>query len=235
MAVGWKQYQEEAAEFFRSIGFSAVTDVTLQGVRTKHDIDVVVTTDVAGFNVRWLVECKHWKDAVNKLHIFALREIVADLGADRGIILCEVGFQSGAIEAANLTNVQITSLAALSISSRESFYAVRLRELYDRTDRCRARYWDIPKDIRIEKGLRSEMFDENMYSGARVVESSSEILARAFRASYPIEVDPVQRLYNPGLPERLGCHEDVVAALEPMILDLEARLDAIEVGDSKVI
>ncbi len=83
MATDWKGYQEETAEFFRSLGLSASTDVTLRGVRTSHDVDVLVTIDVAGFSVKWIVECKHWKDAVNKLHVIALREIVADLGADR--------------------------------------------------------------------------------------------------------------------------------------------------------
>jgi hypothetical protein len=110
MATDWKDYQEEAAALFRSMGLDATTDVTLQGVRTRHDIDVVVKSHHAGFDVTWLVECKHWKAPVSKLHVLALREIVSDLGADRGILLCEAGFQSGAIEAANLTNVQVTSL-----------------------------------------------------------------------------------------------------------------------------
>jgi len=130
MANDWKEYQEEAAEFFRSLGLSAETDVTLQGVHTTHDVDVFVRIDVAGFEVRWIVECKHWKDAVSKLHVMALRGIVSDLGADRGIILCEAGFQSGAIDAANLTNVQVTSLEALAVSSKEAIHAVRLRELF---------------------------------------------------------------------------------------------------------
>jgi restriction system protein len=70
--VAWKEYQEEAAEFFRSLGLSAVTDQTLQGVRTEHDVDVFVRIDVAGFEVKWIVECKHWKSAVTKLHVLAL-------------------------------------------------------------------------------------------------------------------------------------------------------------------
>ena len=172
MAIDWKQYQEEAAEFFRSIGLDASTDVTVNGVGTKHDIDVLVTMDVAGFEVRWIIECKHWKTAVSKLHVMALREIVADLGADRGIILCEAGFQSGAVEAANLTNVLVTSLAALSVSSKEAIYAARLRELYDRTEACRLRYWDIPKDVRIEKGLRFDIGDGHTYpSNYRTIRS----------------------------------------------------------------
>jgi restriction system protein len=225
MTHDWRQYQERAAEFFRSIGLSASTDVTMQGVRTKHAIDVAVTIDLAGFHVQWLVECKLWQTSVSKLHVLALREIVADLGADRGIILCEHGFQSGAIEAANLTNVQVTSLAALTTSSKDAIYAARLRELYDRTERSRERYWDIPKQVRVAKGLRFPPGGggADMYSGARVVDFCSYILAQAFRAIYPIKIE---QSLNPHLPSSLSSHQDVVELLEPMIVELENKLDA---------
>jgi hypothetical protein len=66
----------------------------------------------------------------------ALREIVSDLGADRGVLLCEAGFQSGATEAANLTNVRSTTLEDLTRTASADILAMRLRELYDRTDSC---------------------------------------------------------------------------------------------------
>lgn len=225
--TSWKNYQEEAADFFRSLGLSASTDVTLSGVRTKHDVDVLVKLEFAGFEATWIIECKYWKTAVTKLHVLALREIVSDLGADRGIILCEAGFQLGAVEAANLTNVQVTSLAVLTVSSKDAIYAARLRDVYDRTESCRARYWDIPKDVRIERGLRPEVGGEFGYSGARVIEAASELLARAFRGLYPIETDSMHRFTVPGLPERFHSDKDVVAALEPLLSDLETKLASV--------
>ena len=224
----WKAYQEEAADFFRSLGLDASTDVTLKGVRTTHDIDVFVRLDVAGFEVRWLIECKRWKTPVTKLHVLALREIVSDLGADRGIILCEVGFQSGAIEAASLTNVQVTSLATLAVSSRDAIYASRLKGLYDRTEVCSEQYWDIPKSVRIEKGLRFGDSDERMYSGARVVEMSREFLSRAFRGLYPIPTNVLHRLTIPGLPESSNNQENLTAALERLLADLEAKIATVK-------
>jgi restriction system protein len=125
--MDWKQYQEEAAKFFRSIGLQADTDVTIEGVRTKHDIDVLVSSQHVGFEIKWIVECKFWDSKVTKLHVLALREIVSDTGADRGILLAENGYQSGASEAAKLTNVQLTSLAELSDSAEHDVLAMRLR------------------------------------------------------------------------------------------------------------
>ena len=52
--MNWKDYQEKAADFFRSLGLDAEADVTIQGARTKHDIDVLVKSHYAGFDVTWL-------------------------------------------------------------------------------------------------------------------------------------------------------------------------------------
>ena len=90
--MNWQDYQEEADAFFRELGLEAEADVTLQGIRTKHDIDVLVKTHHAGFDITWIIECKHWNTRVSKLHVLALREIVNDTGADRGILLAGVVF-----------------------------------------------------------------------------------------------------------------------------------------------
>lgn len=156
MADSWREYQEEAARFFRSLGAETITDFTVQGVRTTHDIDVFVKSHHVGFDVVWIVECKHWATRVTKLHVLALREIVADVGADRGFLLCEAGFQSGAVEAATLTNVHVSSLANLRSTASAEITAMRLRELYDRVESCRERYWNLRKQTRIEGGLRPD-------------------------------------------------------------------------------
>lgn len=157
MTTDWFDYQEEAAALFRSMGLEAATNITIKGVRTSHDVDVVVKSHHSGFDVTWLVECKQWKSAVSKLHVLALREIVTDTGADRGILLCEAGFQSGAIEAANLTNIQVTTLENMRATSGREISAMRLRELFDRVESCRALYWDIPKSERIAWGIRTDV------------------------------------------------------------------------------
>jgi restriction system protein len=72
----WSEYQEEAAEFFRSLGLEATTNVTIKGVRTTHDVDVMVKSLHAGFEVTWIVECKYWKTRVSKLHVLGLSRVI---------------------------------------------------------------------------------------------------------------------------------------------------------------
>lgn len=224
---GWRDYQKEAAAFFRSLGLDADTDVTIQGVRTKHNVDVLVKSHHYGFDVTWIIECKHWKDPVSKLHVLALREIVTDAGADRGILLSEAGFQSGAVEAANLTNVQVTSLADLQITAQEQISAVRLRELFDRLEQCNARYWDIPKGKRINDNLRPEVGTIG-YSAARVIDACRELLSRASLGRYPFRCEELASHSTPELQQEFRSATQVVRALDGLIREMEARLDASE-------
>lgn len=113
----WQDYQEQAAEFFRSFGLEATTDEKLSGARGSHRVDVAVRAKRFGIEQIWVVECKHWRGRVTQLHVSALRDIVHEVGADRGILLSESGFQKGAISLAERSNITLTSLAKL----RESF------------------------------------------------------------------------------------------------------------------
>src|SRR5437773_4481852 len=103
----WVEYQEKVAEFFRYLGLKSETNVVIKGVRASHNVDVVVRSKHAGIPIMWLVECKDWSTRVTKEKVLALRTIVDDTGADRGFIMAESGYQSGALEAARLTNITL--------------------------------------------------------------------------------------------------------------------------------
>lgn len=231
MADAWQEYQEEVAGFFRSLGVEATTNHTIQGVRTSHDVDVFVKSHHAGFDVAWIVECKRWKTKVSKLHVLALREIVSDVGADRGILLSESGFQSGAIEAATLTNVHVKSLGELRGTASADINAMRLREIFDRVEVCRERYWEIPKTRRIECGLRPDVGAVG-YSGDQIIELVSQLLSKAFRGTYPFDIDSVQALVFLDGPRQFHTVDEVMSLIEPMIAELEGKLSACE-GDQR--
>ena len=124
----WQQYQEDAAALFRSLGLDATTDERLDGVRGAHNIDVVVRSRRAGLEQLWVVECKWRRRRVEKLHVTALVEIVRDVGADRGVLLSEVGFQAGAVRMAYKSSVTLTSLAELREESADELLTLRLGE-----------------------------------------------------------------------------------------------------------
>ncbi|MDE2822096.1 MAG: restriction endonuclease, partial [Chloroflexota bacterium] len=101
----WQDYQEAAAAVFRDLGCTADVNKTVSGARSTHDVDVYVTFRQFGQECRWIVECKLWSKPVAKETVHALRDRVDDLGADRGVIFSESGFQAGARTAAQTTNI----------------------------------------------------------------------------------------------------------------------------------
>lgn len=139
----WSQYQENAAEHFRGLGLFAETNVSIAGARAVHQIDGVVRFERAGIAQLWLVECKHYARPVAKEKVLAFRAVVEDVGADRGFLLSENGFQRGARAYAEKTNVLLTSLADLEVVGREEVFRVEVADLEARLRRAELRWRDM--------------------------------------------------------------------------------------------
>ena len=182
----WYLFQEEICEHFRSIGADAETNVTVQGVRTKHDIDVLVKTKFLGEDLLWVVEAKKWKSKVNKLQVLGLRTIVEDIGADRGFIISSAGFQSGAVESAENTNVKLKTFEQLKSDTRGLVEDEILKIYSKRAMISSSRYWSHGKRIRQKYGLRDDAGVQPDYSGHQVLSKIEEVISQAKKKNYPI-------------------------------------------------
>ncbi|WP_228145941.1 restriction endonuclease [Acinetobacter terrae] len=164
----WFNFQEDIAQHFRSLGVNAVTNKTIQGVRTEHNVDIYVTSKYLGTNIKWIVEAKHWQTKIPKEKVLALRTIVDDIGADKGFIISQVGFQSGAIEAIKNTNIQLYTFDELILSTK-SYVQNEVLETYIRRARLlKIRYFAHKKRIRKDYGLRGELGEVASFSGGMV-------------------------------------------------------------------
>ena len=128
--TAWRDYQQQTAEFFRALGLTATVEKTVEGVRGKHNLDVYVEGDYMGISFVWIVECKHWQSNVPKEKVAALSAILQDVGADRGFLLSETGFQSGALRMAEKSNITLTSLADLASTVGDRHTVARVASLH---------------------------------------------------------------------------------------------------------
>jgi hypothetical protein len=124
MSAPWKAYQEEVASYLEQLGFETATDEPIKGARASHNIDVTARTKSAGLSQLWVIECKLWRRPVPKERALTFLGIVSDIGADRGLIFSETGFQAAAIRATSRTNVTLTSLADFRESSAEELQSL---------------------------------------------------------------------------------------------------------------
>ena len=185
----WYQFQEDICKHFQSIGAEAATNVTVQGVRTKHDIDVLVQTKYLGEDLTWVIEAKHWKCNVPKEKVLALRTIVDDIGADKGFIISLSGFQAGAIEAAQSSNISLKTFEELKEATSALIEDSILSGYEERARLLDKKYWSHSKYVRREYDLRPELCDNSLrFSGADVLSRVAYALGNAKRQTYPIHV-----------------------------------------------
>lgn len=186
----WYKFQEEICAYFNSIGAEAKTNQSVQGVRTSHDIDILVKTKFLGEDLTWVIEAKNWKTRVPKEKVLALRTIVDDIGADRGFIVSLSGFQSGAFEAAENSNVKLRTIEELKQLTSELIEDEILKGYKDRARLLNKRYWAHKKSVRKDYGLRPEIGDNRLiFSGAALLGVVQMAILQAEQKEYPINVD----------------------------------------------
>src|SRR4051794_30467724 len=130
--MNWVEYEQAAADFFRALSMDARMNVSLEGARATHAIDVVVRFSRYGVGHFWIVECKHWNRRVPKERVLLLQQIATDVGADRAFLVSARGFQSGAATAARFSNVTLTGLEDLRANAEADLQLARWGDLYER-------------------------------------------------------------------------------------------------------
>lgn len=222
----WREYEVAAAEFFRELGLQAEHDQKVKGARATHQVDVLVTTRQFGIEQMWVVECKLRTRLVEKQCVMTLAGVVDDVGADRGFLLSEVGFQSGAVQAARKRNITLTSLADLRANAEDDLAALELtrarQKIAQLTDRLMCAD-DLDRNL--TPGTGFWVPSEEISHCAGNLSSASRALDEAAVGHWPVlygyvaSEDRGLRAANPaelasGLQEWLDAVDRVVGSLE---------------------
>lgn len=126
MSNDWRQYQDDVAEAFRSLGASVEVEASVAGARGSHDIDVWAVFKQFGNVVKWMAECKQWQTSIPKEKVLSLYQIAQDVGADRAFLFSESGFQAGAVTSTQHTNLTLTNLAEFKSNAESDLFEIRL-------------------------------------------------------------------------------------------------------------
>lgn len=184
--MDWNQYQEEVATVFRSVGLSAETNIKVKGIRGNHLIDVLVTFDSYGQKIIWICECKLWKSSIPKEKILTLYQIVQDVGADKGFLFSEKGFQSGAIAATKNTNLILTSLDEIIGSINDSRYEVAIINALKKIDNFRIKGKDFWIDDLSNLGLLKNIKLDEVALIDGVLMYMSLQIQKALKRAFPL-------------------------------------------------
>jgi hypothetical protein len=124
--VNWQDYEIEVAQFLETLGFDVERGAQIDGARGTHHVDVRASIRLYGLDLLWVAECKLWSTKVKKAHALTFKGVVDDVGAHLGLLLSEVGFQPGATDVLEKTNVLALSLGELRARAYPELLAKRL-------------------------------------------------------------------------------------------------------------
>lgn len=105
----WQELQNEVARILSECGFTVSVEHHLPLARGQADIDVYAEENINGRRNLILCECKHWKAAVPQNVAHGFRTVAQDAGANAGYIIGLNGFQTGAYQAIENTNIRLVT------------------------------------------------------------------------------------------------------------------------------
>lgn len=118
---GWQNLESTVGQILSECGYDVALQKNVQLARGDVNIDVWADDHASPPNVI-AVECKHWSTPVNKNVVHAFRAVVGDSGANTGLIVSSAGYQSGAVDAAAYSNVQLLGWAEFQTMVVDRWY-----------------------------------------------------------------------------------------------------------------
>jgi restriction system protein len=102
----WRAFQEWVSQILSECGVTTEVEKEVDTARGVVVVDVWAHDHSATPPQTYLVECKQWRSRVTKTIVHAFRTVVGDSGANWGAIVSAKGFQKGAYDAAQYSNVR---------------------------------------------------------------------------------------------------------------------------------
>lgn len=111
----WRKFERVLAQIHRLAlqGAIVTLDDHIVGRRTgrRRQIDISIRFDQGFYEYLTIVECKNYSRKVGMNHVEAFHTKLEDTGAQKGIMVSSLGFQSGAVSAAKTYGIELYTLA----------------------------------------------------------------------------------------------------------------------------
>jgi hypothetical protein len=128
---GWRDLENTVADILRECGMAVQQQINVPLPRGSVDLDVLADEIIDGIRSKIVCECKDWRTNVPREKVHAFRTVMDETGANRGYIISRVGFQIGAVEAANATNVELLTFEQFQERYFDKWIARRCRAIED--------------------------------------------------------------------------------------------------------
>jgi hypothetical protein len=95
----WKKFEEAVASIQKNIapGARITNNEKIKGKSgTDRQIDIVIRYNIGQYSILVIADCKDWKNPVDIGNVGQFIDMVEDVGANKGALICNAGFTEGA-------------------------------------------------------------------------------------------------------------------------------------------
>lgn len=186
---------------------------TIDGKRTRQ-IDVLVTDYIGQYEFKIIIDCKDHSKKLGVRDVGTFHDLLLDVGAHRGVLVCPKGFTSGARDRANQLKIdlyspidtdshkwQVTLSAPCIIDYRSAAISIRLSASSPHP-------WVIPYDMN-----EGEYYNEDKIPLPSLYET---MFNNWFEGKYPIEagVHERQKIYEGRTLMRVNPQMDLIQPVD---------------------
>ena len=105
----WRDLQDKVNSILNDIGLNSKKEVNLKTPRGTVEIDVYAIDPKSIDKIKYIIECKNWNNKIPQTIIHSFITIMNETGGNIGYVITKKGFQKGAIEYSNNTNIRLFS------------------------------------------------------------------------------------------------------------------------------
>ncbi len=116
--LDWKKYESITKYIYQTLGEKSGVKIKGYGNTCKvigksgvsHQIDVLASHSDGIHTYETAIECKYWKEKINKDIVMKVSEIIVDANINKGIIVSKNGFTQDGIDYAKYRNIELVEL-----------------------------------------------------------------------------------------------------------------------------
>lgn len=117
-SLDWKKYEAIAKYIYETLGKQSGVKIKGYGSNcwitgksgVAHQIDILTTHSDGIHEYQTAIECKYWKEKINKDIVMKVSDITEDAGLNKGVIVSRSGFTPDGIEYAKYRNIGLVEL-----------------------------------------------------------------------------------------------------------------------------
>lgn len=125
--MDWKTYESITKYIYETLGSATGVKVLGHGHTCKltgksgvdHQIDILTAHSDGVHSYRTAIECKYWKEKINKEIVMKIAHIIEDAGIEKGVIVARNGFTEDGAQFAKHKNIALVQLREVEESDQE--------------------------------------------------------------------------------------------------------------------